>query len=146
MNQIDNIVSCHEYHHIKEDYTQEDFIYAKQKAIENPTLADSTIPIQFNPLVSLVQFDVWMYESLKLRKNKMNKVNLEPENVNWWENESNFPCMLITETTSGDALVWVHYCIDGIAYDVRDNGCRLTEHTNWRRATKEEILDNIKGL
>ena len=40
MKQIDNIVSCHEYHHIKEDYTQEDFIYAKQKAIENPTLAD----------------------------------------------------------------------------------------------------------
>ena len=68
IKQIDNIVSCNEYHHIKEDYTQEDFIYAKQKAIENPTLADSTIPIRFNPLVSLDQFDTWMYESLKLRK------------------------------------------------------------------------------
>ena len=78
MKQIDNIVSCHEYHHIKEDYTQEDFMYAKQKAIENTKLVDSTIPIQFNPLVSLKQFDIWMHESLKLRTNTMNKVNLEP--------------------------------------------------------------------
>ena len=145
MKQIDNIVSCHEYYHIKEDYTQEDFIYARQKAIENPTLADSTIPLQLNPLVSLEQFDVWMYESLKLRTT-MNKVNLEPEVYEWWKNKSNFPCMLIAETTSGHALVWVHYCIDGIAYDVRDNGYRLIKHTNWRRATKEEILSNIKGL
>lgn len=145
MNQIDNIVSCHEYHHIKEDYTQEDFIYAKQKAIENPTLADSTIPIQFNPLVSLVQFDVWMCESLKLRKNKMNKVNPEPENVNWWEDSSNFPC-IITTGSDCQMMVWVHYCIDGIAYDCRDNGNRLIEPTNWRRATKQEIIDNIKGL
>lgn len=76
----------------------------------------------------------------------MNKVNLEPEDANWWENKENFPCMLIAETTSGHALVWVHYQIDGIAYDVRDNGYRLIEHTNWRRATKEEILNNIKGL
>ena len=52
--------------------------------------------------------------------------------------------MLIAETTSGHALVWVHYCIDGIAYDVRDNGYRLVKHSNWRRATKEEILENIK--
>ena len=74
----------------------------------------------------------------------MNKVNLEPEVDKWWENKSNFPCMLITETTRGHALVWVHYWIDGIAYDVRDNGYRLIEHTNWRRATKEEILENIK--
>ena len=131
--------------YIKEDYTQEDFIYAKQKAIENQTLADSTIPIQFNPLVSLVQFDVWMCESLKLRKNKMNKVNSEPEDFNWWENKENFPCMLIADV-SNIALVWVHYQIDGIAYDVRDNGYRLIEHTNWRRATREEIINNIKGL
>lgn len=146
MNQIDNIVSCHEYHHIKEDYTQEDFIYAKQKAIENPILADSTIPIQFNSLVSLVQFDVWMFESLKLRKNKMNKVNSEPENVNWWENKSNFPCMLIASFYEWKALVWVHYQIDGVAYDFRDHEYRLIEHTNWRRATREEIIKNIKGL
>ena len=73
MKQIDNIVSCHEYYHIKKDYTKEDFIYANRKAIENPTLADSTIPIQFNPLVSLEQFDVWMYESLKLRKESNTK-------------------------------------------------------------------------
>lgn len=76
----------------------------------------------------------------------MNKVNLEPENVNWWENKNNFPCMLICTLSSGDALVWVHYCNNGIAYDVRDNGYRLIEHTNWRRATKQEILNNIKGL
>ena len=76
----------------------------------------------------------------------MNKVNSEPEDVNWWENKSNFPCMIITETTSGHALVWVHYCINGIAYDVRDNEYRLTGNTNWRRATKQEIIDNIKGL
>ena len=76
----------------------------------------------------------------------MKKVISEPEDANWWENKSNFPCMLIAETTSGHALVWVHYQIDGIAYDVRDNGYRLIEHTNWRRATKQEILNNIKGL
>ncbi len=73
-------------------------------------------------------------------------VNSEPEDANWWKNKSNFPCMLIAETTSGHALVWVHYQIDGIAYDVRDNSYRLIEHTNWRRATKQEILNNIKGL
>ena len=76
----------------------------------------------------------------------MNKVNLEPEDANWWKNKSNFPCMLIAEATSGHALVWVHYQIDGIAYDVRDNGYRLNKYSNWRRATKEEILNNIKGL
>ena len=146
MKQIDNIISCHEYHHIKEDYTQEDFMYAKQKAIENPKLADTTIPIQFNPLVSLKQFDIWMHESLKSRTNTMKKVNSEPGDYNWWENKENFPCMLICTLSSGDALVWVHYQIDGIAYDVRDNGHRLIEHTNWRRATREEILNNIKGL
>ena len=75
-----------------------------------------------------------------------NKVNLEPEDANWWENRENFPCMLICTLSSGDALVWVHYQIDGIAYDVRDNSHRLIDHTNWRRATKEEILNNIKGL
>ena len=146
MNQIDNIVSCHEYHHIKEDYTQEDFIYAKQKAIENQTLADSTIPIQFNPLVSLVQFDVWMCESLKLRKNKMNKVNSEPEDFNWWENKENFPCMLICNFCYGDALAWVHYSIENNVYDYKDNAYSLGEHSPWRRATREEILNNIKGL
>ena len=163
MKQIDNIVSCHEYYHIKEDYTQEDFIYANKKAIENPTIADSTTPIQFNHLVSLEQFDIWMYESLKLRTT-MNKVNLEPEKhctgyyvkpcdriVNsepedeWWENKSNFPC-IITTGSDCQMMAWVHYCIDGIAYDCRNNGYRLVKHSNWRRATKEEILANIKGL
>ena len=75
----------------------------------------------------------------------MNKVNLEPEDANWWENKENFPCMLIADV-SNIALVWVHYQIDGIAYDARDNGYRLIEHTNWRRATREEIIKNIKGL
>ena len=37
------------------------------------------------------------------------------------------------------------YCIDGIAYDVRGFGYRLID-SNWRRATKQEILDNVKGL
>lgn len=74
----------------------------------------------------------------------MNKVNLEPEVDKWWENKSNFPCII---TTGSDCrMAWVHYCIDGIAYDCRDNCYRLIGHTNWRRATKEEILNNIKGL
>ena len=75
----------------------------------------------------------------------MKKVNLESDVYNWWENKENFPCMLIADVST-TALVWVHYQIDGIAYDVRDNGYRLIEHTNWRRATREEILNNIKGL
>lgn len=72
MKKIDTIISCHEYHHIKENYTEEDWLYAKQKCIENPEISDTSIPVQFNPLVSLNQFDVWMYESLNLRK-KTNK-------------------------------------------------------------------------
>ena len=74
-------------------------------------------------------------------------VHSEPEiAADWWKDKSNFPCMLIANLDVGAALVWVHYQIDGIAYDARDNGYRLIEHTNWRRATKQEILDNIKGL
>ena len=69
----------------------------------------------------------------------------EPENDKWWENKSNFPC-IITSGSDSQMMAWVHYCIDGIAYDCRDNGYRLIEHTNWRRATKEEIINNIKGL
>jgi hypothetical protein len=64
----------------------------------------------------------------------------------WYKDKSNFPCMLIANLDGGNALVWVHYQIDGIAYDVRDNGYRLVESTNWRKATKQEILDNIKGI
>lgn len=63
----------------------------------------------------------------------------------WWEDKSNFPCMLIANLDGGNALVWVHYQIDGIAYDVRDNRYRLVESTNWRRATRQEILNNIKS-
>lgn len=69
---------------------------------------------------------------------------------NWWEEPSNFPCMLIADTSFDPLfdplLVWVHYAAHGNAYDFRDNMYRLTPHTNWRRATKEEILANIKGL
>ena len=54
----------------------------------------------------------------------MNKVNSEPENVNWWEDSLNFPCIIIADIST-TALVWVHYCIDGIAYDARDTGHRL---------------------
>lgn len=76
----------------------------------------------------------------------MSKVNSEPViAADWWKDKSNFPCMLIADISTS-ALVWVHYQIDGIAYDYRDNGYRLIEHTNWRRATKQEIMDNIKGL
>ena len=76
----------------------------------------------------------------------MNKVNSEPDVENWWENKDNFPCMIIAETGSGHALVWVHYQIDGVAYDVRDSGYRLVNNSNWRRASKEEIIANVKGL
>ena len=65
---------------------------------------------------------------------------------NWWEDKSNFPCMLIVNHDSGNALVWVHYQSDGVAYDVRHNEYALTGNTNWRRATKQEILDNVKGI
>lgn len=65
---------------------------------------------------------------------------------NWWEDSSNFPCMIIMDTSSGSGLVWVHYQLDGVAYDVRDSSYRLVNASNWRRATKEEILANVKGL
>ena len=78
--------------------------------------------------------------------NSVSNRNSEPEVYNWWENKENFPCMLIADISTTAALVWVHYQIDGIAYDVRDHEYRLTGNTNWRRATKEEILNNIKGL
>ena len=75
----------------------------------------------------------------------MSKVNSEPEVYNWWKDKDNFPC-IITSGSDCQMMAWVHYCIDGIAYDCRNNGYRLIDHTNWRRATKEEILNNIKGL
>lgn len=65
---------------------------------------------------------------------------------NWWEEPSNFPCMLTTDSSERQMLVWVHYAAHGNAYDCRDNMYRLTPHTNWRRATKEEIILNIKGI
>ena len=64
----------------------------------------------------------------------------------WWEDKSNFPCMLICNYSSGDALAWVHYAIDDCAYDCRDKAYELSKYSNWRRATKEEILKNVKGL
>ena len=78
--------------------------------------------------------------------NSVSNRNSEPEVVNWWENSENFPCMLIASFYEWKALVWVHYQIDGVAYDFRDHEYRLIEHTNWRRATREEIIKNIKGL
>lgn len=86
-----------------------------------------------------------------LKKDSRNKIYkhaiyLKSKESKWYEDKNNFPCMLIANLDGGDALVWVHYQIDGVAYDVRDNGYRLIENTNWRRATKQEILDNIKGL
>ena len=76
----------------------------------------------------------------------MNKVNSEPEVNEWWKNKSNFPCILIDDTRHANALVWVHYQENGIAYDYRDFEYKIDSNTNWRRATKEEILENIKGL
>lgn len=64
----------------------------------------------------------------------------------WWMNPSNFPCMLIADTAFDPLLVWVHYAAHDNAYDCRNNKYSLTANTNWRRATKEEILANIKGL
>jgi hypothetical protein len=78
-----------------------------------------------------------IYKHAIYLKTKVNK---------WYEDKDNFPCMLIANLDGGDALVWVHYCIDGFAYDLRDNRHTLIGHTNWRRATKQEILDNVKGL
>ena len=76
----------------------------------------------------------------------MSKVHSEPEiAADWWKDKFNFPCMLIADISTS-ALVWVHYQIDGIAYDVRDNSYRLVNNTNWRQATKEEILANVKGI
>lgn len=82
----------------------------------------------------------------------MNKVNLEPEDDDWWKNKENFPCIIICPCIvicnfgSGDALIWVHYSIENNVYDYRDNAYSLGEHSAWRRATREEILNNIKGL
>ena len=76
----------------------------------------------------------------------MNKVILAPEDANWWKNKDNFPCMLICNFSSGDALIWVHYSIENNVYDYRGNAYSLGEHSIWRRATREEILNNIKGL
>lgn len=72
-------------------------------------------------------------------------IYLKSKDTDWWKDKSNFPCMLIANLDGGDALVWVHYCVNGVAYDVRDFGYHLTGSTNWRRATKQEILDNVKG-
>lgn len=73
-------------------------------------------------------------------------IYLKSEDNDWWKDKSNFPCMLIANLDGGDALVWVHYCINSVAYDFRDFGYHITGSTNWRRARKEEILNNVKGL
>lgn len=73
-------------------------------------------------------------------------VNSEPEDYNWWKNKDNFPCMIICNFGSGDTLACVHYSIENNVYDCRDNAYELSQYSNWRRATKQEILANIKGL
>ena len=57
----------------------------------------------------------------------MNKVNLEPEDANWWKNKDNFPCMLICNFR--DALIWVHYSIENNVYDYRGNAYSLGENS-----------------
>lgn len=65
--------------------------------------------------------------------------------INWWEDSSNFPCMLIANLDGGDALAWVHYAINNIAYDCRDATYSLDKYSNWRRATPEEVKFNTKN-
>ena len=77
--------------------------------------------------------------------NSVSNRNSEPENVNWWENKNNFPCML-TNGSDCQMMACVHYAIDDCAYDCRDNAYELNKYSNWRRATRQEILNNIKGL
>ena len=117
---------------------RKDFIYQEQydNAIYSAELLAESYTLE--GLNNLLEKDT---------RNKIYKhsIYLKSKESKWYEDKSNFPCMLIADIST-TALVWVHYQIDGIAYDVRDNGYRLIEHTNWRRATKQEIMDNIKGL
>ena len=117
---------------------REDFVYKEQydNAVYTAELLAETYNLK--GLNELLEKDSKnnIYKHALYLKTKANK---------WWNNELNFPCMLIANLDGGDALVWVHYQINGIAYDVRDFGYRLID-SNWRRATKQEILDNVKGL
>ena len=118
---------------------REDFVYKEQydNAVYTAELLAETYNLKgLNELLEKDTKNV-IYKHAIYLKTKANK---------WWNDESNFPCMLIANLDGdGDALVWVHYQINGIAYDVRDFGYRLIDN-NWRRATKQEILDNVKGL
>ena len=118
---------------------REDFVYKEQydNAVYTAELLAETYNLKgLNELLEKDTKNV-IYKHALYLKTKANK---------WWNDKSNFPCMLIANLDGGDALAWVHYCIDGIAYDVRDFGYRLIDSTNWRRATTQEILDNVKGL
>jgi len=61
------------------------------------------------------------------------------EHINWWEDETNFPC-LITNGEPG-CLVVINHQVDGVGYDIRDGKYFLShETTNWRLATLEEAM------
>ena len=119
-----------------------------QKEIESQGLGRKFLFMQGKELyiaISKDDHDV-DYEFRYIHPDMIELNNSEPVIDNWWENKENFPCMLICNFSSGDELAWVHYAIDDCAYDCRDNAYEFSQYSNWRRATKQEILNNIKGL
>ena len=73
-------------------------------------------------------------------------IYLKTKSIKWYEDENNFPCLIVAETDTGGLMMTVvHYAQGSIAYDFRSNKYKL-ENSNWRRATKEEIslLSNFK--
>jgi len=62
--------------------------------------------------------------------------NLTPT-LEWYEIEDNFPCH-ITNGEGHQAILT--YGSGGIGYDTRDMQYKLKDNTNWRLATKEEVL------
>lgn len=58
----------------------------------------------------------------------------------WWEDSDNFPCCIVAETDAGGLMMTiVHYAQGTFGYDFRSNKHKL-EKSNWRRATREEML------
>ena len=49
------------------------------------------------------------------------------EHINWWEDETNFPC-LITNGEPG-CLVVINHQVDGVGYDIRDGKYFLSHET-----------------
>lgn len=62
--------------------------------------------------------------------------NLTPIKKEWYENPDNFPCLITIES---GGMVLVHYQVDGISYDYRDNSYNLI-NGSWKLATKAELM------